>query len=387
MPVLDVAPPLPMRDEEIVMFRDSVARFFDKHAPPERTAKWRADGMVERAFWSEAGQAGILGVSVPEEYGGGGGDFRHDLVVFDQSVEKEVSGFAASLHNGIVVPYIVAHGTEEQKRRWLPGLCNGELVSAIAMSEPATGSDLQGIKTTALKSGNGYRINGAKTFISSGQLANLIVVAAKTDPTLGGKGVSLMVLETDGAEGFERGRKLDKIGQDASDTSELFFNDVAVPAENVLGGVEGMGFRQLMTELPRERLVIAYQSMIGVEKALETTIAYTRERKAFGQPVLGFQNTQFVLAQLKAEATALRVFVNYCVDQQMAGKLDTPTASMAKMLVTDLLCKAVDQCLQLHGGYGYMEEYPIARMYRDARISRIYGGSNEIMKLIIARTL
>ena len=387
MSVLDVPPPPSMQDEEITMFRDSVGKFFAQHAPPERTAKWREDGMVERAFWEEAGQAGLLGVSVPEEYGGGGGDFRHDLVIFDESAANDVSGFAASLHNGIVVPYIVAHGTEEQKRRWLPGLCDGTLISAIAMSEPGVGSDLQSIKTTALKSGNGYRINGSKTFISSGQLANLIVVCAKTDPSLGGKGVSLMVLETDGAEGFERGKKLKKIGQDAADTSELFFNDVLVPAENVLGGVEGQGFRQLMTELPRERLVIAAQSMIGVEKALEVTIDYTRERKAFNQPILGFQNTQFTLAQLKAEATMARVFVNYCIDRQMAGTLDATTAAMAKMLVTDLLCKTVDQCLQFHGGYGYIEDYPIARMYRDVRISKIYGGSNEIMKLLIARTL
>lgn len=387
MPSTDFPQPAFMADEELRIFSDSVGKFFDEHAPPERTAKWREDGMVERAFWSEAGQAGLLGVSVPEAYGGGGGDFRHDLVVFDQAGRKDVSGFGASLHNGIIVPYFVAHGTEEQKHRWLPGLCNGELISAVCMSEPGTGSDLQNIRTTALRDGNGYRISGAKTFISSGQLANLIVVVAKTDPKQAAKGVSLMVVETDKVEGFRRGRKLDKIGQDAADTSELFFDDVWVPSENLLGLDEGQGFRQLMTELPRERLIIAFQSMIEIERALEVTIAYVRERKAFGKTVFDFQNTQFKLADLKTEAMAAKTFVNYCLEQLLAGKLDTPTASMAKLLVTELQGKVVDQCLQFHGGYGYMNEYPIARMYRDARVSRIYGGANEIMRMLIARTL
>jgi acyl-CoA dehydrogenase len=376
-----------MADDELRIFADSVGRFFDEHASPARTAQWRADRQVERAFWNEAGQAGLLGVSVPEEYGGAGGDFRHDLVVFEQVSRKDVAGFAASVHNGIVTPYIVTHGTEAQKRRWLPGLCNGERIAAVAMSEPSAGSDLQAIRTTAIRDGDGYRINGAKTFISSGQLANLIVVAAKTDPTQGAKGVSLVVLETDGAEGFRRGRKLNKIGRDAADTSELFFDDVWVPAENLLGMEEGRGFRQLMTELPRERLIIAFQSIIEIEKALETTIAYVKERKAFGQAILDFQNTQFKLADLKTEATSARVFVNYCIEQLLKGQLDTPTASMAKLLLTELEGKVIDQCLQFHGGYGYMEDYPIARQFRDARISRILGGSNEIMRLLIARTL
>ena len=387
MPAHDFPQPAFMADEELRIFSDSVGRFFDEHAPPERTARWREDGMVERAFWAEAGKAGLLGVSVPEVYGGGGGDFRHDLVVFEQAGRKDVSGFGASLHNGIIVPYFVAHGTEEQKHRWLPGLCNGELISAVCMSEPGVGSDLQNIRTTALRDGNGYRINGAKTFISSGQLGNLVVVVAKTDPTLGAKGVSLLVVETEKVEGFRRGRKLDKIGQDAADTSELFFDDVWVPTENLLGLDEGQGFRQLMTELPRERLVIAFQSMVEIEKALEITVAYVKERKAFGKTVFDFQNTQFKLADLKTEAMAAKTFVNYCLDQLLSGKLDTPTASMAKLLVTELQGKVIDQCLQFHGGYGYMNEYPIARMYRDARVSRIYGGANEIMRMLIARTL
>jgi len=384
---LNVTPSKIWDDEELRMFRDATSKFFERHAPPERTAKWRAEGIVEREFWSEAGQAGLLGVSVPAEYGGGGGDFRHDLILFEEQAKHDVAGFAASLHNGIIVPYIVAHGTEEQKHRWLPRLCSGELISAIAMSEPSAGSDLQNIKTTALKDGNGYRINGAKTFISSGQLANFVVVVAKTDPSLGAKGVSLMIVETDQVDGFRRGRKLEKIGQDAADTSELFFDDVFVPSENLLGMDEGRGFIQLMNELPRERLVIAAQAITGIELALETTIAYVKDRKVFGKSILEFQNTQFKLADLKTEATAAKVFVNYCAEQLFNGKLDATTAAMAKLLCTELQGKVVDQCLQFHGGYGYMEEYPIARMFRDARISRIYGGSNEIMRMLVARSL
>ena len=387
MSILGVPDPSFMADEEISIFSDSVGKFLDEHAPPERTAKWRADGQVERAFWSEAGQAGLLGVSIPEQYGGAGGDFRHDLAVFNQVARKDVSGFAISLHNGIVVPYVLAHGTEEQKHRWLPQLCNGELVAAVAMSEPAAGSDLQNIRTTALKDGNGYRINGAKTFISSGQLADFVVVVAKTDPSLGARGVSLLVVETDKAEGFRRGRKLKKIGQDAADTSELFFDDVWVPSENLLGLEEGQGFRQLMTELPRERLVIALGSIISIEMALATTIDYVKQRKAFGQPILEFQNTQFKLADLKTEGAAAKAFVNFCIEQHFVGQLDATQAAMAKLLATELQGKVIDQCLQFHGGYGYMEEYPIARMFRDARVSRIYGGSNEIMRMLVARSL
>ncbi len=387
MSVLNVPPPAFMEDEELCLFSDSVGRFFNEHAPPERSARWRDEGQVERAFWHEAGAAGLLGVSVPEVYGGAGGDFRHDLVVIEQVVRKDVSGFAVQLHNGIVTPYIVAHGTEEQKQRWLPGLCSGDLISAVAMSEPAVGSDLQNIRTTAKRDGNGYRVNGAKTFISSGQLANLIVVAAKSDPTLAAKGVSLVIVETEKAEGFRRGRKLDKMGRDASDTSELFFDDVWVPAENLLGLDEGQGFRQLMTELPRERLVIAFQSMIDIEIALENTLTYVKERKAFGKAIIDFQNTQFKLADLKTEATVAKVFLNHCIALQLKGELDTVTASMAKLLLTELQGKVMDTCVQFHGGYGYMEEYQISRQYRDARITRILGGSNEIMRMLIARTL
>ena len=387
MPVIDVSRPEFMEDEEISIFADAVGKFYEQHAPQKRVAKWREDGQVEREFWSEAGKAGLLGVSVPEEYGGHGGDFRHDLVVIDQQAKHGVEGFAASLHNVIILPYLVRHGTEEQKKKYLPRLVSGELVSAIAMSEPGAGSDLQSITTTALKDGNGYRLNGSKTYISNGQIADFVIVVAKTDPKEGHKGISLVLMETEGAEGFERGKKLDKIGLDAQDTSELFFDDVFVPGDAILGGVEGKGFYQLMGELPQERLIIAVQAMDGIERALDTTVEFVKQRKAFGQTVWDFQNTQFVLADLKAKGTAARVFVNDCIAKLLDGKLDVPTASMAKYWVTELQSEVVDKCLQLHGGSGYINDYPIARMYRDTRIARIFGGSNEIMKMLIARSM
>jgi len=385
--VLDVAEPDFMASDELHMFSDSVARWLGREAPPERVEKWRAAGGVERSFWSDAGKNGFLGVSVSAEYGGGGGDFRHDVILIDQVVRQDVIGFAVSLHNGIVTPYIVAHGSEEQKRRWLPSLANGDFIGAIAMSEPGVGSDLQRIRTTAKRDGNGYRINGQKTFITNGQLANFIVVAAKTDPAQGARGVSLLVVETDNAEGFRRGRKLSKLGNEAHDTSELFFDDVWVPADNLLGPDEGVGFKQLMTELPRERLIIAIQAMAMIEVALEDTIAYVKQREVFGQSLFGFQNTQFKLAEAKTEATIARTFVNACLGEALAGTLTTTKASMAKYWLTELQNKIVDDCLQMYGGYGYMTEYRIGRMYKDARVSRIYGGTNEVMKVLIARSL
>ena len=330
---------------------------------------------------------GFLGIMVPEEYGGHGGDFRHEMVVIDQQGRHNVEGFAASLHNTIILPYLVRHGTEEQKKKYLPRLVSGELVSAIAMTEPGVGSDLQSITTTALKDGNGYKINGAKTYISNGQIADFIIVVAKTDPNERAKGISLMLLETDGAEGFQRGKKLDKIGLDSQDTSELFFDDVFVPAENVLGGEEGKGFYQLMGELPQERLIIAMGAMSTIERALEETIAFTKERKAFGKTIWDFQNTQFVLADLKAKGTAAKIFVNDCIAKHLKGELDVPTACMAKYMVTELQGEVVDKCLQFHGGAGFINDYPIARMFRDSRITRIFGGSNEVMKMVIARSM
>lgn len=376
-----------MADEELQMLGDSARRFFERAAPPERVEAWREAGQVDRDFWREAGAAGFLGVSVPTEYGGQGGDFRHDVVLVNEVQRAGLDGFALSLHNVIVVPYIQLHGTEEQKHRWLPGLSNGDLVSAIAMSEPGAGSDLQSIRTTAIRDGDDYVINGSKTFISNGQLADLIVVVAKTDPAEGAKGISLLVVEADKVTGFRRGRKLDKIGLDAQDTSELFFDDVRVPADNLLGGTEGRGFAQLMAELPRERMIIALGSQNSMERAIEVTIDYTRERKAFGQPLISFQNTQFKLAEMKAKARVGRSFINECVDKAVRGELDGTTSAMAKMWASETEWEVVDACLQLHGGYGYINEYPIARIFRNARVSRIYGGSTEIMKLLVARSL
>jgi alkylation response protein AidB-like acyl-CoA dehydrogenase len=387
MAVLDVPPPACMQDPEIELLADSAARFFEREATPARIQKWRDDGQVERAFWRQAGEAGLLGVSIPTEYGGAGGDFRHDVALVEQVGKHGVEGFALSLHNVIILPYVLAHGTEEQKQRWLPKLCSGESVAAIAMSEPGAGSDLQAIRTTALKDGNGYRINGAKTFISNGQIADFVIVVAKTDPALGGKGVSLLVVETETAEGFRRGKALDKIGLDAQDTSELFFDDVWIPADNLLGPAEGQGFRQLMAELPRERLVIAVGSIQTMEKALQVTIDYVKERQAFGQRIFDFQNTQFKLAECKAKATVAKVYVNDCVQRYMDGTLDLTTAAIAKLFATEAEWEVVDACLQLHGGYGYVNDYPIARMFRNSRVQRIYGGSSEIMKLLIARSL
>jgi acyl-CoA dehydrogenase len=387
MGVLDVEKPVFMAEEEIAIFEDAVGKFFDEHAPEAVVATWRKNHVVDREMWNTAGRAGLLGLSTPEAYGGAGGDYRHEVVLMEQLGRKGVDGFGVSLHNAIVMPYVLEYGTEEQKRRWLPRLCTGELVGAIAMTEPGAGSDLQGIKSTAKQVGNQYVINGSKTFITNGQTANLIIVVAKTDPAAGARGTSLLVVETDGADGFERGRNLDKLGHEAQDTSELFFNDVKIPTENLLGSDEGQGFFQLMGQLPQERLNIAVQGMATIERALELTIAYVKDRKAFGKAIIDFQNTQFVLAECKTEATIAKVFVNHCIERHLTGKLDAATASMAKYWVTDLENKIVDRCLQLFGGYGFMNEYPIARMYRDSRVQRIYGGTNEIMKLLIARTL
>ena len=387
MSVLNIDRPDFMKDEEIVIFEDSIGKFFDEHAPPSRTAKWREDGVVERAMWTEAAEAGILCLSMPEQYGGAGGDYRHEVVLMEQLGLKGVDGFGASLHNAIVAPYIYHYGSEEQKQKWLPRMASGELVGAIAMSEPGAGSDLQGVKTTAKRDGNHYVISGQKTFITNGQTANLIIVVCKTDPSAGAKGTSLIIVETEEVEGFERGRNLDKLGQDAQDTSELFFNDVRVPTSNLIGAEEGKGFIQLMQQLPQERLNIAVQGCATIELALRLTIDYVKERKAFGQRLIDFQNTQFKLAECKTKATVARIFVDRLIGLHLEGKLDATTASMAKYWVSDLENEIIDECLQLFGGYGFMNEYPIARMYKDSRVQRIYGGANEIMKVLIARTL
>jgi acyl-CoA dehydrogenase len=372
--------------EDIVLLEEQARRFIAAEYVPQLEA-WNAVGMYGREVWTNAGAAGLLCPAIPEQYGGAGGSFAHEAVISRELSLAGFDAFGAPLHSGIVAPYILHYGTEEQKRRWLPRLVTGELVGAIAMSEPGTGSDLQGVRTTAKKSGNGYVLNGSKTFITNGQHANLVIVVAKTDASLGAKGVSLIVVETDDAPGFRRGRKLKKLGMDAADTSELFFDDVKLPPENLLGGEEGQGFAQLMNDLPRERLIVAVHAQAMMERALALTVDYVKQRQAFGKKIIEFQNTQFVLAECKSEATMSRVFHDHCLERYLNGTLDTVTASMAKYRLTDILGTIVDRCLQLFGGYGYMEEFPISRIYRDARVMRIYAGTNEIMKVLIARSL
>ena len=374
-------------DEDLVIFDEFVRRFLGAHMTAERLVGWREKGVVERAAWEEMGAGGMLGLSLEEKYGGSGGDFRHEAVLLRRLGLIGAEGWGISVHTAICSGYISKFGTEEQRRRWLPKIASGEFIAAIAMTEPGAGSDLQGIGTTARAAGNGYVINGQKTFITNGQLADLILVVAKTDPGARGKGISLLAVETADAPGFERGRNLDKVGLDMGDTSELFFNDVRVPADNVIGGEAGRGFHQLMEELPKERLIIAIESLAMIEAALEHTLDYVAERKAFRKRLLDFQNTQFVLAECKTEAVIARSFVDDCIVRFMEGELDAATASMAKYWVSERAQNIVDSCLQLFGGYGYTNEYPIGRMYRDVRVRRIYGGTTEIMKVLIARSL
>ncbi|MCR5858328.1 acyl-CoA dehydrogenase family protein [Mesorhizobium sp. J428] len=383
--VLDLPKPRWVTDD-VAMLYDMATRFLSEEIAP-RYEEFEKNEIFDRESWEKAGAAGLLCASMPEEYGGSGGTFAHESAIIEAISHVGVDGFGIALHNSIVAPYILHYGSEEQKKRWLPKMATGELIGAIAMTEPGAGSDLQGVKTRADKDGNQYRINGSKTFITNGQLANLIIVVTKTDPSKGAKGTSLIVVETDEVEGFERGRNLDKIGLKSNDTSELFFNDVRVPTSNLLGHEEGQGFIQLMQQLPQERLQIGTTVISVIERALALTIDYVKERKAFGKSILEFQNTQFKLAELKTQATVGRVFYNNCVERHVNGGLDPVTASMAKYWLSDLQGKVVDQCLQLFGGYGFMNEFPIARMYRDARVQRIYGGTNEIMKVLIARSL
>ena len=371
-------------EAEHEQFRESVRKFLETHAVPFH-AQWEKDGQIDRKFWYKAGEMGFLAPSVPEEYGGMGLDFRYNTVLDEELIKLGLTGPGFGLHNNITVPYLINFGSEAQKQKYLPKCMSGETIVSIAMTEPGTGSDLQGVKTTAVLDGDEYVINGSKTFITNGQLADLVIVVCKTDPNAGAKGISLLLVET-GTPGFEKGTNLEKIGLKAQDTSELFFQDVRVPKENLLGD-EGMGFVYLMQELPQERLYIATAGTADMESILQQTVDYVKERKAFGQPIANFQNTQFKLAQLDAEITAMRVFVDRCVELLVQGKLDAVTASKAKMLVSDLQCKVIDECLQLHGGYGYMWEYPVARAYADARINRILGGTNEVMKIIISREL
>jgi acyl-CoA dehydrogenase len=374
------------KTDDVVMLEEMATKFLEAEVLPHYD-RFEKQEIFDRSVWELAGENGLLCASMPEEYGGAGGTYAHESAILEAISHVGVDGFGIALHNSIVAPYILHYGSEEQKQKWLPRMATGELIGAIAMTEPGAGSDLQGVKTSAKKDGNHYVINGSKTFITNGQLANLVIVVAKTDPAQGAKGTSLFVVETDGQEGFERGRNLDKIGLKSNDTSELFFNDVRVPTSNLLGTEEGQGFVQLMQQLPQERLQIGGTAIAMAERAIAITSDYVKDRKAFGKAVIDFQNTQFKLAELKTEATIGRVFYNHCVERHVNGGLDPVTASMAKYWLTDLQNKVVDECLQLHGGYGYMNEYPIARMFRDARVQRIYGGTNEIMKLLIARSL
>ena len=366
-------------------FRETVRTFLAKEVVPHHE-RWEKDGVVDREVWRSAGRQGLLGMAVAEEYGGGGtGDFRYSAVLIEEFARAGASGLALSLHNDIVGPYLTRLATEEQKRRWLPGFTSGDLVTAIAMTEPGAGSDLQGIRATATDQGDHYLLNGVKTFISNGILADLVVVVARTTPEGGSGGQSLLVVER-GMTGFERGRNLDKIGMKAQDTAELSFTDVRVPAANLLGE-EGMGFLYLMKNLPQERLSIAVVAAAAMESALDMTIQYCRDRKAFGKSIGSFQNTRFVLAELATEATAVRVLVDKFIELLNDEKLSVQEAAMAKWWTTEAQVRLIDRCLQLHGGYGYMKEYPIAKAYMDSRVQTIYGGTTEIMKEIIGRGL
>ena len=372
--------------ETLNIFRRSMAAFLDEHASPQHVARWTAQKCVDRETWRAAGAFGMLGLLGPEAYGGLGGDFRHERVLMEEFAKRGLEGWGVAVHNMIVAPYLIHHGTPAQRERWLPRIVSGETVLAIAMTEPGAGSDLQGMRTRAVRSGDGWIVNGSKVFISNGQSADLVLVCAKTEMDDGKDKISIFLMEGD-SDGFKRGRNLDKIGRDAQDTSELFFEDVRLPGDAILGGEPGRGFAQLMELLPQERLGIAVMGLGMLERALALTLDYVKEREAFGQPLIDFQNTSFALAEVKTEATIARVFVDHCTELLVQGKLDAATASMAKLWVTEREVDGIHRCLQFFGGYGYMNEYPIAQLYRDARIDTIHGGTSEIMKLLIARTL
>ena len=371
-------------NEEHEQFRDTVRKFLENEAAPHH-AKWEKDGQVDRGLWTKAGEMGFLCPQISEAYGGLELDFGYNAIIDEEISRLGLTGIGWGLHSDIAVPYIANYGSEEQKQKYLPKCISGEIITAIAMTEPGTGSDLQNVRTTAIRDGDHYVLNGSKTFITNGQLADMVIVVAKTNPDEGAAGVSLLLVDTS-LPGFKKGTNLEKIGMKAQDTSELFFDDVKVPAEDLLGG-EGQGFVYLMQELAQERLGVAIGAIANAAAGLQWTIDYVRERKAFGKPIAAFQNTQFKLAELDSELSALRVFVDRCLELHYDKKLDAATAAKAKLLATDFQCKLLDECVQLHGGYGYMWEYPIARAWADARVQRIYAGTNEIMKLIISREL
>ncbi|MDU8928003.1 acyl-CoA dehydrogenase family protein [Alisedimentitalea sp. MJ-SS2] len=366
-------------------FADSVARFFAEEFEPNRE-QWTEDGMIPRSFWEQAGELGVLGATIPEEYGGLGLSRHFDTVSYLEQTKAGDSGWGLSVHN-IATHYILAFGTEDQKHRWLPKLATGEHIAAIAMTEPGTGSDLQAVKTTAIKDGNEYVINGSKTFITNGASADILVLVAKTDAKAKSKGVSLLIVETADLDGYSVGRKLKKMGMKRNDTAELAFDDVRVPQTALLGSEEGQGFYQLMKQLPWERLLLGYMALGASQCALKVTLEYVRERKAFGKRVMDFQNTRFKLAEAATKIELLSAFLDTCLDELEEGKLTPEKAAMAKWWGSQTQCEIVDECLQLHGGYGYMSEYLISELYADARVQKIYGGTNEIMKELIARSL
>jgi len=372
-------------DPDIELLRDNAARFLDAEVEPhDEEARRRGD--VGRAIWRRAGELGLLCTDIPEQWGGGGGDFRHEAVIDEELHRRGLTGLCSPVHS-IVAHYVLNHGTPAQKERYLPRLARGELIGAIAMTEPGAGSDLQALRARAERRGASYVLNGSKTFISNGLLAGLVLVVCKTDPGQRARGTSILMVETEGCAGYRVGRVLDKIGMKAQDTSELFFDDVVVPEENLLGGVEGQGFIQLMSDLPYERLIIAVTALAAMEGAYEATLDYVRERRVFGTPLIELQNTRFKLAEVATSIAVGRAFVDRCIEQRVAGTLDTATASMAKLWSTETQGKVIDELLQMYGGYGYMNEYMIARMYTDARVQRIFGGTSEIMKEVIARAL
>jgi acyl-CoA dehydrogenase len=377
-------PERPVLNSDHALFRDQVRRFIEAEITPHHR-QWEQDGMVPRALWREAGRQGLLCGSMPEEYGGSSADFGFSAVLIEELTRAHASGIGFPLHSDIVAPYILRYGTEGRKREWLPRMAGGEVIGAIAMTEPGMGSDLKSVRTTARRDNEGYVLNGQKTFITNGQNAGLVIVIAKTDPAAGRKGISLVCVE-EGTPGFTKGRNLEKVGLHAQDTSELFFDDVRVPAANLLGE-EGQGFSYLMHELAQERLMIALRAAASMETMLAATIAYTREREAFGGKVFDFQNTRFKLADAKAQSEMFRVFADHCLELHLRGALTPERAAMAKLTGSEMQGRLLDDFLQLHGGYGYMWDYPIARAWADARVMRIYGGSSEIMKEIIARTL
>lgn len=383
-------------NEELEALRDTAVRFIESEMQPQDEAA-RKRGHVGHALWRRAGELGLLCTDIPEEYGGGGGDFRHEAVIYEEMARRGLSGMSNSVH-AIVAHYFLNHGTEAQKRKYLPRMARGELIGAIAMTEPGAGSDLQGIRTRAERQGDHYVLNGSKTFITNGFLAGVILVVCKTDPTQGARGTSILIVETDAApagddapgmqrEGFRVGRVLDKMGMKAQDTSELFFDNVVVPADGLLGGQEGQGFYQLMGDLPYERLIIGVSAVACMEGAYAATLDYVRERKAFGKPIAEMQNTKFKLAEVATQIMVGRAFMDRCVERIVAGELDTATASMAKLWGSEAQGRVLDELVQLHGGYGFMNEYLVTRMYADARVQRIYGGTSEIMKEVISRAL